>query len=75
MLSGVLVFQINDTEVPQQIRCMSVYMYAHTHVCMVVCTTTYLRIEVYGDESLHTYCNGFGMFGTQLLTHYLSKVL
>lgn len=44
-------------------------------VCMFVCTTTFLRIGAHDDESLHAYFTGLGMFGIQLFTHYLSKVL
>lgn len=50
-------------------------VYICMHVCLCVCTTTYLRIETHDDESLRAYFYEFGMFGIQLLTHYLSKVL
>ena len=42
---------------------------------MFVCTTTFLRIGAHDDESLLAYFTGLGMFGIQLFTHYLSKVL
>lgn len=51
-------------------------MCVHACVCMYiyVFTTTYLRVEAQDDERVHTYFCGFGVFGIQVLTYYLSKV-
>lgn len=42
---------------------------------MFVHTTTFLRSGAHDDESLHAYFSVLGMFGIQLFTQYLSKVL